>query len=130
MMLPGTTSYKLLDYWLRLNNFAIYSVGYMDSETPGYKVITAHTGDEIQLTDFSPVYKIRCSIDRFYFPSHSKREDLLSIVHATKPKEVIMVHGDNSAKDWLGYNILTQFKNTRVYSAEVNHQIIINSNPK
>jgi cleavage and polyadenylation specificity factor subunit 3 len=127
MMLPSTTSYKLLDYWFRQDNFAIFCVGYMDPETPGFKVVSSHRGDAIQLTNLSPVYKIGCGIEKFYFPSHSRREDLLSIVKRTSPKEVILVHGDNSAKDWLGYNTLTNFKNIRVFSARVNNQIIIGS---
>jgi cleavage and polyadenylation specificity factor subunit 3 len=127
MMLPGTTSYRLLDYWLRKENFAIYGVGYMYPETPGYKIITSKKGDEVQHSEFGGVYKVRCDINRFYFPSHSKREELLSVVQKTKPKEVILVHGDSSAKDWLGYNILTKYKQTRVYSAEINNQIIFGS---
>lgn len=42
MMLTGTTSFKLLDFWLRQSNFAIFIVGYMDEETPGYVVANSN----------------------------------------------------------------------------------------
>lgn len=125
MMLQGTTSYKLLDFWLRNESFGIFGVGYMDKDTPGYKVMSSKQGDEIQLTDFSPVQKVNCNIDRFYFPSHAKREELLSIVKQTKPKRVILVHGEHKGKDWLGYNILKNFSEVRVHSAELEKEIIL-----
>ncbi len=125
MMLPGTTSYKLLDFWLKQESFAIYGVGYMDPETPGYKVISSKQGDKILLYAGGPESAVRCSIERFYFPSHSNREKLLSIVDKTKPERVILVHGDSDAKDWLGFNILKHHEKMRVHSASVASEILI-----
>lgn len=118
MMLEGTMSYKLADYFLKQKNFAIYGVGYMDPETPGYKIMNSKKGDKLQLTEFSKPFKVNCEIDRFYFPSHSKREDLLEIVKDVNPKKVILVHGDENAKNWLGQNILQKFLHIKVHSAQ------------
>lgn len=123
MMLEGTTSFRLLDFWLRQESFGIFGVGYMDSETPGFKVFSANRGDEVQLTEFRTPQKIKCLVEKFYFPSHSRREDLLEIVELTKPKRVIIVHGEKQAQDWLGYNILSKFKDMKLYSAEVGNQL-------
>jgi Cft2 family RNA processing exonuclease len=97
----------------------------MDKETPGYKVLSAKQGDKINLTEFGATYKVRCRIERFYFPSHSKREELLTIVRQTKAEKVILVHGDNQAKDWLGNNILNKFKNVKLHSAETGKQLVL-----
>ena len=125
MMLEGTVSFKLMNYWLTMESFGIFGVGYMDKETPGYKVLSAKQGDKIKLTEFGAPYKVRCKIERFYFPSHSKREELLTIVRHTKAKKVILVHGDTRSKDWLGYNILNKFKDVRLHSAETGKQIVL-----
>ena len=125
MMIEGTPSFKLMNYWLAMESFGIFGVGYMDKETPGFKVLSAKQGDKIKLTEFGTPYKVKCKIERFYFPSHSKREDLLAIVRQTNAERVILVHGDHEAKDWLGYNILNKFKEVRVHSAETGKQIIL-----
>ncbi len=123
MMLEGTTSFRLLDYWLRQESFGIFGVGYMDSETPGYKIMNSKRGDVVQLTEFSPSKKINCGVERFYFPSHSKREELLTIVERTKPARVILIHGEHQSQNWLGYNILHKFNQVKLYSAEAGNQI-------
>lgn len=123
MMLEGTTSYKLLDFWLNQKDFAIFGVGYMDPETPGYKVLNSHKGDYINLNEYSSPKFVNCEIEKFHFPSHSKREDLLKIVELTSAQNVILVHGDINSKDWLGYNILKKFKDINLYSAENRKEI-------
>jgi len=127
MMLEGTASFRLLDFWIRQETFGIFGVGYMDSKTPGYKVMNANRGDEIQITEFRSPQKINCRLERFYFPSHSKREELLKIVEITKPKRVILVHGEHQSQDWLGYNILTKFNQVKLYTAEVGNQISLSA---
>ncbi|MCL4549109.1 MAG: MBL fold metallo-hydrolase [Bacteroidetes bacterium] len=126
MILPGTTSYRLLDFWLRQDSFAIFGVGYMDPETPGFRVVNSKRGDTIQLSEFSSSFKVNCMIQKFYFSSHSKREELLGVVDKTKPEKVILIHGEHHAKDWLGFNILRNFPQTHLYSAELLKEIVIN----
>jgi Cft2 family RNA processing exonuclease len=125
MMLEGTASFKLADYWLKQENFAVFCVGYMDENTPGFKVVNSKKGDVIQLGEFGKPFKIKCGVERLYFTSHSKREDLLQIVANSKPKRVILVHGDYSSKDWIGYNILQKHSNIKINSAEVGKSIYI-----
>lgn len=127
MMLEGTVSFKLMNYWLAMESFGIFGVGYMDKETPGYKVFSSKQGDKIKLTEYGSFYKVKCKIERFYFPSHSKREDLLEIVKQTKAERVILVHGDNQAKDWLGFNILNEFKDIKLHSAEMGKELDLNT---
>ncbi|MDQ7818235.1 MAG: MBL fold metallo-hydrolase [Melioribacteraceae bacterium] len=117
MMLPGTTSYKLLGYWLQQKNFSVCGVGYMDKETPGYRLMNSKTGDEIRLTDFSELKKVHCEVERFFFPSHSKREDLLRIVAKVNPGRVVLIHGEEKSKNWIGEQILSKFNHIKVNSA-------------
>ncbi len=123
MMLEGTTSFKLLEYWLRQKSFAIYGVGYMDINTPGHKVLNSQPEDIVQITEFSAPQKVNCTIDRFYFPSHSKREELVEIVHHTNPKRVVLIHGDDNSKNWIGFQILNNQNHIKLHSAKIGSQI-------
>jgi Cft2 family RNA processing exonuclease len=117
MILEGTTSFKLLNYWMQQKNFAVFGVGYMDDSTPGYRLMNSKTGAKIKLTEFSEPKKNNCSLERFFFPSHSIREDLLQIVKYVNPRKVVLVHGDLNAKDWLGQKILEFYPHIKVASA-------------
>lgn len=125
MMIEGTSSFKLMKYWLAQKDFAIFGVGYMDPDTPGFKVINSKRGDKIRVADFDEERKVLCEVERFYFPSHSRREDLLKIVEQTEPGKIILVHGEVAAKDWVGKEILTAHKNIKVYSAEDCKEILL-----
>lgn len=118
MMLEGTTSFKLLDYWLKQSNFAVYGVGYMDINTPGFQLMNTRKGSNVKLTEFSEPKKVNCNIDRFYFPSHSIREDLLKIVAKVNPEKVVIVHGEENSINWLGQKILGLHPNMKVISPE------------
>jgi len=125
MMIEGTTSFRFADYWLKQENFGIFVVGYMDEDTPGFKVMTAKKNDEIQLGEFGLPQIVKCSIERFYFPSHSKREDLIDIVKSVNPKRVILVHGEHDSKNWVGFNILHEYPHIKLHSAENYNTLIL-----
>ncbi len=124
MILEGTTSFKLLNYWMQQKSFAVFGVGYMDDSTPGYRLMNSKTGAKIKLTEFSEPKKINCTLERFFFPSHSIREDLLQIVKYVNPRKVVLVHGDLNAKDWLGQKILEFYPHIKVASA-VNEKMMV-----
>jgi cleavage and polyadenylation specificity factor subunit 3 len=126
MMLDGTASNKLCRFWLKQPNFGIFGVGYMDKDTPGFGIMNAKYGDEISFSGEEKPQKALCQIERFYFPSHSKREDLVELVRKIKPGKVILVHGDALAKDWIGSKILGILELVKLYSAEIGKQINLN----
>ncbi len=119
MMLQGTTSFKLLNYWIHQENFAIYGVGYMDPQTPGFKIMNANKDEKILISEFAEPQEIKCSIERFYFPSHARREDLLNIVKLLKPDNVFLIHGEDEAKNWVGQKILENHKDIKLFSASI-----------
>ncbi|MEN8194367.1 MAG: MBL fold metallo-hydrolase, partial [Bacteroidota bacterium] len=125
MMLENTMSNKLMKYWIHKNVFSIFIVGYMDPSTPGYMIASNNQGDEIEIGIDKKV-KIKCSVNRFHFPSHSTREELLNIVDRTNPKRVILVHGEPEAKEWLGHQILKLNNNVKVHSASIGSSIMLN----
>ena len=123
MMVEGTASYNLSKHWLKRSSSAIFIVGYMDESTPGYKIANAVKGGKIKLTEFSEEEIVRCAIERFKFSAHSRREGLIEIVRRLKPEKVILVHGDENAISWVGNQILKEFKDIKVYQAEIGRAI-------
>ncbi|MCH9029685.1 MAG: MBL fold metallo-hydrolase [Bacteroidetes bacterium] len=117
MMIESTVSFKLAKRWLTQHGSAIFTVGYMDKETPGYKVAKARKGDNIILTDTEKEVKVQCDINNFNFSAHSKREELLEIVKRLNPDNVVLVHGNPEAIDWMGASIIKMNKAIKVYTA-------------
>lgn len=125
MMIAGTASYNLGKRWLRQSNSAIFIVGYMDESTPGYRVANAVKGGKINLTEFSEEEIVKCTIEKFRFSAHSKRESLIGIVRKLKPEKIILVHGDEDAISWVGNQILKELKGVKVFQAELGKEIEI-----
>jgi predicted metal-dependent RNase len=123
MMIEGTASFNLGLKWLLQPKSAIFSVGYMEKSTPGYKFANAKKGDTLSFNGFIKDEPVRCTIKNFRFPSHARREDLLNIVKQLDPETVILVHGEPASIDWLGNKILNEQKIRRVLSAELGKEI-------
>ncbi len=127
MMIKGTNSYNFAKRFLQQRNSAIFTVGYMDPDSPGYKIANAKRGEKIFLDDLDNATEIKCEIKNFRFSAHAKREDLIEIVKRLKPENVILVHGDNDAINWLGKEILSRFKTTKVHSAICGKEIVLSN---
>jgi Cft2 family RNA processing exonuclease len=124
MLIEGTASYNLARRWLRQSNSAIFTVGYMAENTPGFKLADARKGDRIRLNG-SDEEDVKCTVEQFRFPSHSKREDLLTIVKKLKPAKVILVHGESAGINWIGSSILKNNRDVKVFRAEPGKELIL-----
>lgn len=125
MVVERTMSFKLAQRWLNDTKSAIFTVGYMDPETPGFRIRHANKGDLIQLTDSMEPQNVRCAIDRFRFSAHSTRGGLLSVVEQLHPSTVVLVHGETVSVDWMGDAILKKFPHIKVHGAEIGRQITL-----
>jgi cleavage and polyadenylation specificity factor subunit 3 len=125
MVIENTLSFKLAQRWLSNPKSGIFTVGYMDPGTPGYRISQSSKGDLIQLTDAHAPQNVSCDIDRFRFSAHSNRDGILSIVERLKPKTVVLVHGEHESIDWMGYMIMKQFPHVRLHAAEIGKQLTL-----
>jgi Cft2 family RNA processing exonuclease len=126
MMLEKTASFKLAKRWIKQKDSAIFTVGFMEESTPGYRFANAVKGGKIRIYETGKEVEVKCTIKNFRFPSHARRESLLEIVKRLKPQNVILVHGDPASIDWVGANILKYQKEIKVFSAEIGKEIEIN----
>lgn len=123
MVIEKTASYKFAQRWLKQSTSAIFTVGYMDSQTPGFQIANARKGDKIKLTELAEEEDVKCEVQQFRFSAHSKREDLLWLVTLLNPSTVILVHGDEAAIDWMGENILKHNSAVKLFAAVKGREI-------
>ena len=126
MMLEKTISFQLGKYWLKRSKSAIFTVGFMEETTPGYKFANSLKGNNVLLTNNSEFSEVKCTIKNFRFSSHSKREELLEIIKKLSPGTVILVHGDPAAIEWVGASILKNHQKTKVFMAQKRKEIVLN----
>jgi predicted metal-dependent RNase len=128
MMIEGTPSFNLGLKWITERDSAIFIVGFMEENTPGYKFSNAVRGDLLRLSNYPKDEMVHCDIKKFRFPSHARREQLLEIVKILDPENIILVHGEPASIDWLGNKILKEKKSKKlrkVYSPEIGKELII-----
>jgi Cft2 family RNA processing exonuclease len=123
MMVENTLSYTLAKRWFSQKDSAIFTVGYMDAETPGHIVANSKKGEKIKLTEAEKEIEVKCEIKNLKFSAHSKREELLEIVNRLNPEKIVLVHGDKEAINWVGASIIKLQKGKKVYSAAVGKKI-------
>jgi Cft2 family RNA processing exonuclease len=125
MMIAGTSSFTFAKRWLKQKDSAIFTVGYMAEDTPGYIIANSERGEKIQLTGVDEPTEVNCKIKNFKFSAHARREDLLNIVDKLKSDKVILTHGDEDALDWVGSSILKKDNSIKVQIAKVGKEIKI-----
>ncbi|MCE1189508.1 MAG: MBL fold metallo-hydrolase [Ignavibacteria bacterium] len=125
MMVHRTASYNIAKVFLRNPYSAICTVGYMDEESPGYRIAHAKQGDKIRLTDYSEETRVQCEILNFRFTSHARRDDLLEYIFSLHVDNVVLTHGDADAVAWMGEQILRENRGIRVFAAEPGKKIEI-----
>ena len=97
----------------------------MEESPSGHKIANANTGNKVKLAEYSEPEIVNCDIKSFRFPSHALREELIEIVKKLNPEKIILVHGDPSAIDWVGANIIKKYKHIMVYSAEPGKELLL-----
>lgn len=117
MMIKGTASYDFALRWLSQKHSAIFTVGYMDIESPGYLILKS-SKNQILILEESLKMKVNCEIKNFRFPSHSNREELLEIVKKLNPENLILVHGEEQSINSMANLILKKFSKIKIFTAE------------
>ncbi len=102
MMLENTPSAMIAQEMVRNHHHGIFFVGYLDSETLGYKLLHATPGERLQFCLGRPAVEVQLeNIKRFFFSAHAPRTALRAVVDRLRPKNVVYVHGDPDAIEWM-----------------------------
>ena len=127
MMVESTLSFMLAKRWFHQKQSAIFTVGYMDDESPGYLVANARKGAKIKLKESEKEIEVKCEVKNFNFSAHSKRDELLEIVKKLNPDTIVLVHGDAGAIDWMGASIIKMKKGIKVHSTRIGKELLFAS---
>lgn len=105
MMLENTPSALIAEKLLTDPRHGIFFVGYCDPETLGYKVRNAKKGDQFSFRLGGAPVTVRCDdIQWYYFSAHAHRQDLIDVIDRIQSRNLLFVHGDQPAIDWMYQN--------------------------
>lgn len=102
MMLENTPSALIAKDMVGNDKHAIFFVGYLDPDTLGYKVLHAKTGEAYAFElGGEPVTIQSNNRQSFDLSAHAHRDELIDFIYRLQPKNVVFVHGDPEAVDWM-----------------------------
>lgn len=102
MMLENTPSAIIAEQLITDSRHGIFFVGYCDPETLGHRVRNAKKGDEFVFRTGGKAVTAVCeNIQWFHFSAHAHRQDLVEAVNRIQSKNLLFVHGDPPALDWM-----------------------------
>ena len=105
MMIENTPSAMIAQEMVRHLDHGIFFVGYLDPDTLGHKLRTAEKGAALTFELGARPVKVQLeNIQRFHFSGHAPREALLDIAKRLEPKNILFVHGDPPAIEWMMEN--------------------------
>jgi len=102
MMIENTPSAMVAEQIVRHKRHGMFFVGYLDPDTLGYQVLHAETGARVRFARGRPPVEMRLENRRhFSFSAHAPRAALGEVIRRIDPKNVVFVHGDPQAIDWM-----------------------------
>jgi Cft2 family RNA processing exonuclease len=104
MMLENTPSALIAEKLITDPRHGIFFVGYCDPETLGFKVRNSKKGDRLVFRIGGDPVTARCEdIQWYYFSAHAHRQDLIEVIDRIESRNLLFVHGDPPAVEWM-YN--------------------------
>jgi Cft2 family RNA processing exonuclease len=105
MMVENTPSAMIARELVKHPEHAIFFAGYLDPDTLGYKLLHAGMGDALRFETNGRAVRVNlANRQRFNFSAHASREELCSLVDRVRPRNVVFVHGDRDAIEWMRDN--------------------------
>ncbi len=102
MMMENTPSAMLAQDLVRNERHGIFFVGYLDPDTLGHKLLHAKKGEQLTFeVSGQPIEIVLENRQRFHFSAHAHREHLRWIIEKVNPRNVVFVHGDKDAIQWM-----------------------------
>jgi Cft2 family RNA processing exonuclease len=97
---------------------SIFFVGYADPDSPAGKLKSAKDDALLQLEQGGSRLPVLCTREEFDFSGHAPRELLIEYIVKTKPRTVVLVHGDPPSLEWFRNAIATALPASQVIIPE------------
>ena len=114
MMTENTLSNGLARQIISNPQHALFGVGYADPDSPAGRLRATPDGAMFKLSPDSPEQPIRCQRKEFSFSGHATRESIRDYIVKTRPKNVVLVHGDPPALEWFRSTLANDLPASRV----------------
>ncbi len=114
MMIPKTLSNVFARRIIENPKHSIFFVGYANPVSPAGLLREAGQGGEVALDPDKPAQRIRCNIEQFQFSAHATRESLIDFAKKTAPKNIVLVHGDPPAVEWMRATLSNELRGTGI----------------
>lgn len=105
MMTEKTLSNLLAEQILPHERNSILFVGYADPDSPAGMLKVAQKGEIVKMRRHAQPVPCQCSIMSFDFSGHAAREVLVDYAVKLNPKNIVLVHGDPEAIEWMRTSI-------------------------
>lgn len=108
MMFERTISNRIAQQLVSHEKNGIFLVGFAREDSPAERLLHAAAdgpGTEVILDRLKGPQELKCMVDKFRFSGHSNRRDLLDLVEHLEPEHVILLHGEQPARQWMADNI-------------------------
>ncbi len=107
MMFERSLSNQMAQLMVEDERHGIFLVGFSKEGSPARRLLDAAAAgaETVVLEEQRGPQPLRCEVARFRFSGHSHRRDLLSLVERLQPRHVLLVHGDEEARQWMADNI-------------------------
>lgn len=96
--------------------------GYQDEEAPGRHLLDLAEGRERTIVLGGRQVMVNCAVEKYNLSAHADSTEIAGFVHAFRPSEVVLVHGDGQARPALA-DALTALRCGRVYLPENGDEI-------
>lgn len=106
MLFERTLSNTLAQMMVEDERHGIFFVGYCVDHSPGARLMAAaEQGDDAEVvldaTDGAAPRKVRAEVLRVRFSGHAHRRELIQLIERMQPREIVLVHGETAAKQWM-----------------------------
>lgn len=108
MMFERTASNALAQQIVEDERNAVFLVGFAREDSPADRLLKAAdqgAGTEAVLDTARGPQPINCEVKKFRFSGHAHRRDLIELVEKLRPRTVVLVHGEDEARQWMADNI-------------------------
>jgi predicted metal-dependent RNase len=127
MMAEHTMSFRMAEKMLPYDHHGIFFVGYIDPAMPGHRVLNAHKGQILRMTDAGRAIPVACRVERFHFSAHSNRRQLMDLIENLKPRWTLLVHGELEAARWFEQELRHRAIPTEVLIPEELKEILLST---
>ncbi|MDR1414101.1 MAG: MBL fold metallo-hydrolase [Puniceicoccales bacterium] len=114
MLVENTSAYNVASALIDDHQNAICFVGFCDESTPGGELQKCSQGDSFLFKAQNYVAKISAKMYKFDMSGHADREDILKNIMAMSPRAVVLVHGEENARNWFMDTLIETAPKVRV----------------